>query len=411
MPAGITTLQYSDYSNGGTLSLGATLAAARAAATGPFVLQLPAGTFHFTDFSFAAGTGTGHCYQDVSSTKYWAGLVGAGADQTFVVVDPDILTSAQLSGISSGSPSPVAVSVMYLGSTGLPTGVFVSGITFQGNFQQTTSLSGLSGTAPAPYAGLHLVSVKTGSRVQFCRFQGFGFAAKQSPPYELGAIESLTSDYTIYRCEVDGRQSASIDATQPVSSGGIMWNYENSAAAVDSWLHHTRRSGFAMHDHDPNSDPGTNGTPGAYSCSNFQVEDISDTTDSYAGSALGFAPSNVEGLQHTFTYVNPRFTSSAPKGPQHISIAQTNGGPLAQAVTVQDPQIGDTAYNGCLVISIVKTPNSYGTDPYYSAYQSGGFAALPITVTNKGVTLTPVLSSSFNASTNTPANSYVVTFS
>lgn len=410
LPAGVTLLQYSTYSNGGANSLGATLAAARAAATGPFVLQLPAGTFHLTDFSYAAGSGTGHCYQDVSGTKYWAGLLGAGADQTFVVVDPSILTSTQLSGDTAGSPSPIGISVFYLGSSGLTTPVFVSGICFQGNFQQTISLSGMSGTAPAPYAGLQLVSVKTGSRVQFCRFQGFGFAAKQSPPYELGAISSSRSDWTLYRCEVDGRLAAGINAAQPVSSGGIMWNYESAAAATDSWLHHTRRSGWAMHDQAPN-EGGNAGETGVYSSSNFQVEFISSTSDSYAGSNIGFAPSNVEELRNTFTYTSQRFASSAPKGPQHINIAISNGNTIPNSITVADPIIEDTAYNGCLVINIVKTPNSFGTNPLYTLYQSSGLSALPLHVTVSGVALTPVLSTAFNSSTNTPDKNYIVSFS
>lgn len=406
MPTSLAVLDYASYSGGGSLSLGATLAAARSAATGPFVLRLPAGTFHFTDFSFAAGTGTGHCYQDVNSTKRFAGIIGAGADKTFVVVDPSILTSAQVSGIASGSPSPVAVSAIYT-SSGLP--MFFSGITFRGNFQQTTTLSGLSGTAPAPYAGLHVVNAAAGSRIQFCRFQGFGFAAKSSPPYELGMIESSHSTYVVYRTELDGRLAPEINTAQPVSSGGLMWNYENNVSVVDSWLHHTRRSGFAMHEQAPSEGGNTNET-GVYLASNFQVEHTADTTDSLAGSGLGFAPSNVEEMRNTFTYVGPRFTSSSPKGPQHLNIATSYGNTMANAITISDPVIGDTAYNGCLVVNFVITPNSDGTDPYYTAYQSGGFSALPLQVTAAGKTLTPVLFSAFNPATHTPDAFYLVRF-
>lgn len=401
VPGTVNIVNYSDFDTGA--GLGQTLATIRSAQSAPYYVRLPAGTFHITDFSFAAGTGQGKGYQDINASKYWGGLIGAGADQTFVVVDPEIMTSAQLSGVTAGNPNPVQMMVFYAGSSGLSIPTIFSGITFRGNFQQVISLSGLTGTAPAPYSGINLINVKTGSRVQFCRFQGFGYAAKQSPPYELGAIQSNSSDWTLYRSEIDGRLAPEIDATQPLASGGLMWNYETSAKAIDSWLHHTRRSGFAMHDHPDNTND-----VGVYYCENFTVEHCSETTDSYAGSApVGFANSNVEGLRRTFTYVGPKFTATTAK-PYHIAIATPNGATMCDAMTVSDPVIGDNFYDGCLIVRYVKTPNSSGTSPYWDVFQSGGVGALPLTCSKGGSALTPVLSSSFVHGTHTPANSFVV---
>jgi len=406
VPAGVTIVNYDDYSAGNTRSFGATLVAARNAATGPYYVRLGPGTYHITDFSIAAGTGTGKGYQDANATKYWGGCIGAGADQTFVVLDASVMTSDQLSGVSTAT-NPVQMFGLYAGSPGLTIPTIFSGITFRGNFQQSIALNGLSGTAPAPYNGINLSSVKTGSRVQFCRFQGFGFTAKSSPPYELGAVNSGNSDWTLYRSEIDGRLAVEVDAGQPRASGGLMWNQEVAVRAVDSWLHHTRRSGFAMNE----GESGNDNLTGTYYCENFQVENIADATDGYAGSALGFSPSNVEGLRNTFTYVAPRFTASAVKGPQHITIATPNGEHIANAITVSDPVIGNTDYNGCLVMRYIITPNSAGTSPYYTLYLSDGLSAMPTTVTAAGQTLTSVLSTDFNAANNNPSNSYVVIFS
>lgn len=410
LPAGLALLNYTDYWSAGTLSFGQTMAAARAAATSPYCVVMPAGTFHITDFSVAAGSGVGKGWQDVNSTKYFAGCIGAGGDQTFIVQDPGVMTAAQLSGVASGSPSPVQIYSIYAGGSALSVPTFFSGITFRGNLQQSTTLSGLTGTAPAPYNGLTLNSVQPGSMVQYCRFQGFGYAAKASPPYETPAVGSNHSSWTLRRCEIDGRLAPEIDPTRPVASGGLMWNYETNVAVIDSELHHTRRSGWAMHDH-ATSEGGNANDPGVYYARNFNVHDIADTSDASAGSALGFPCSNVEEVRNTFTYVRTIFTSNSAVGPQHITIATSGGNSMANSIAITDPIVRNSAYNGCLVVRFVITPNGSGTDPYYTAYQSGGFGALPITVTQNGTTLTPVLSTSFNANANTPANSYVVIFS
>ena len=408
-PAGVLVVDYGDYSSGGALSLQDTLDAIRTAATEPYYVRMPAGVYSFSDFHYAAAAGVGRCYQDVAATKYFGGLIGAGADQTIITVDPEVMTGTQLAGITAGSPSPVQTHVIYTSSEaaiGVP--VFFSGITFRGGLQQEISLSGLTGTAPAPYTGLYVVRAKAGSMIQYCRFEGFGFAAKNSPPYETGAIVSLRADYTILRCEIDGRISAAIDPAQPVASGGIMQNYETTASVIGSWQHSTRRSGYAMHGQDV-SEGGNASDLGVYSCTDFQVEGICDTPDSWAGSSLGFTPSNIEELKRTFTYTRPRFTASpSVNGPAHITVGTTNGNDLAEQIIVTDPVIGNTDYNGCLYVRFVRVPNAYGDSPYYTAYVNGGLSALPVTVTQGGVTLAPVLNTDYSSATHTPDSSFIV---
>jgi hypothetical protein len=403
-PPGVAVINYDSYSNGGTRSFGQTLAAIRSAANAPYYVRMGPGTYHITDFSFAAGSGQGRGYQDINATKYFAGLIGAGADQTFVVVDPDIMSDEQLAGVSSVSAVAVQVMAIYAGGTNLTVPMFFSGITFRGNFQQEIPLEGLTGTAPAPYVGLYLVSVKPGTMVQFCRFQGFGFTAKASPPYELGAIQSVRSSWTLYRTEIDGRLAPQVNAATPVSSGGLMWNYEEDVKAIDSWLHHTRRSGWATHDHAP-SEGGNGADNGAYYARNFQVERIADTPDSYAGTALSFNSANVEEVRRTFTVVRPRLTVT---NGTHVTLGYSNGNSMADAISITDPIIGNTQYNGCIVFGIVKTPNSYGDNPYYTAYLANGLGSLPISVTNNNVDLTPVLNTSYNAAVHTPSQYYIV---
>lgn len=413
MPAGVNVVNYSDFGDGS--NFGATMAAIRSAQTQPYYVRLNAGAYHITDFSFgiyAAGVGRG--YQDAASTKLWAGLIGAGADKTFIVVDPNIMIQDQLDGISAGNPNPVQVSAL-LASEGNIVGVptFFSGICFRGNLQQTIPLNAtpniVSGSAPAPWQGLVMSNTLAGSMIQYCRFQGFGFDASSNPPYELGAINSSHGQWTVRRTEIDGRQAAEIDAAQPRSSGGLMTNFESGhVSVIDSWLHHTRRSGFAMHDHDPTVGGNANDA-GIYYTENFQIEHMAEVADTWAGSSLGFSISNIEELRRTFTYVRPRLSSTNTNGGRyHIVVATSNGNTLPEHITVTDPICSGPDYGDMLTVRIVETPNNLGTNPVWTLYSSSGLGALPITATNQGKTLTPVLSTSYNPAVHNSANSYVV---
>lgn len=427
-PTGINVVDYDSFSGASRTDLGAGLAAIRAAQTQPYVVKLGAGSYHIANFSFGIyTTGVGRGYQDVNSTKLWCGLVGNGAtspsdpNQTYVDVDPNIMIQAQLDAIAAGSPSPVQVSAFFIGDQPQPS--FFSGITFRGNFQQTVTLNGggnitsSNKSGPAIYEGLKFSAAAAGSTVQYCRFQGFGYDASAFPPYETGQFSSSHGLWTVRRTELDGRLAAAFNSSQPVSAGGLMTNFEGGEVQVlDSWLHHTRRSGFAMHDHGPGESPSTNsGEVDSFYTENFQVENIAITSDSFAGGHLGFACSNVEALKHTFTYNRPRFTAGnygtvtdGNNGQVHIVLATPNGDDIMDGIVVTDPICSGTPFADLLVIRIIQTPNSYGTSPLYTLYTTQGLGALPITVTNQGKTLTPILSSNYNSAVHNSANNYII---
>lgn len=403
IPTGVKVHAYAEFSDGGVRSFKQTMDAIRSAAREPYYVRLPEGTVEIPGFGYGAGTaGYGAGYQDVSSTKLWGGFIGAGADKTFVDLASRGMSAAQLAAVAKGQPSPVQLSALYAGGRALPIPTVFSGITFRGRFQQTTALAGLTGTAPAPYRGIYMPDSKPGSTVQFCRFQGFGFTAKNAPPYECGALNTKDSAYTIRGVEIDGRLA--LDAARPVASGGFMPNYDEAEARmIDVWIHHTRRSGLAIHDHAV-SEGGNARDLGDYYLENVQVERIADTSDGYAGTSLGFAGVNVEEVK-LLTMVRPRLTASYSHH-QHVVIATTNGNAMG-VIRITDPRIGDEIWGGCLAVRFIKQPNSYGTSPYYTAYQKGGLGALPISVTAGGKPLTPVLSTQFKPSTHKPDTHYV----
>jgi hypothetical protein len=348
--------------------------------------------------------GTNAWYGYANSSRHIMGLIGDGADKTSISEGPNMLPSAARSYAlaPSDTSGPVPIYDLEFSNTNSSVPLFFSGITFKGQFQGPYGVPASSGlsvntsvASPLAHRGLALNKAIPGSRVQFCRFLGFAYAIKASPPYELSGLETNNDNGTvIYRIEIDGRVPGG-----GVSAGGYMTNYATNLTVKDSWLHDTRRSGFALHE---STGAGNHGT---YTVSNFQVERIASASDGFAGSGLGFNASNVEEMSGTITYAGDRF--ALDRG-YHIALGTTNGGVLAQAINVADFTSLSSSYNGCLVMRIIGTPNGSGNSPYESLYQSGGLSALPFHVTNKGVTLTPVASGSFNAATMTPADHYVV---
>lgn len=395
MPSGVTILDYDDHAQG--TDLGATLTAAASAATGPFVLRLDGNTtYHLTSFK-PTWSNAGACWFDSGGTKKWCGLLGAGADSTVVEVDPEILTPTQIDDISQGKRSPTQYFTLYMASPPKP--AFISGINFRGNLQQVGPLTTLTGTAPMPYEGVHFDTVPAGSRIQFCRFQGLGFTAKNSPPYELGAIGSLHSIYTIYRTEVDGRQAAEINPAQPRSGGGIMQNNENSTVTLDKvWMHHSRQTAWATHD-----DSKTNAV---YDCMDCRFNDLShrDPGDTWATDGHEMQPIHVEAATNSPTWSNTRLhTTHATKA--HIALLTPSGFDMAEQITIEDCVSENTDYNGCIVVAIYKESNG---SPYWLAYDANGAAGLPITATWDGQPLTAVDVSQFNASQHFPETHYII---
>jgi hypothetical protein len=247
-----------------------------------------------------------------------------------------------------------------------------------------------------PYTGLSLSGPANGSFVQYCRFQGFGYDAKSSPPYELGALATLRSEgLTIRRIEIDGRQAAEINPARPRSSGGMMWNKETKIAVVDSWLHHTRRSGWATNNQ--------NGVVGTYSARNFQVEQIANVSeDGWPASPPGFNASNLEGISGTVTYDKVRFNGSV----SGVHIQPANISVTPGWLYVNDPVVLDTLHDGFLYVNIPKTLNGVSPNLWYSDSVSG----LRVTAKANGKSLLPVGLATYNAnkSAYSPARNYLV---
>lgn len=399
MPAGVPVYNVKTYTS--STDVATCLAAIEAAVSTPGYAYFPAGTY---TINLLKPIGTNFWYGYANSSREIMGLIGDGADQTFIVEGPNMVPSDARAYALAPTDTSIGVPLMniQLSNTQTSVPVFVSGISFDGRFQGPYGVPASSGItvnagtpSPIPHRGLVIQKGIAGARVQFCRFRGFAYTCKASPPYELAGLETNNDNgTTIYRIEIDGRETS----TGAVSAGGYMENFCTSLTVQDSWLHDTRRSGFAIHEH-------FGGDGGTYNIRNFQVENIATTADGFAGSSLGFNASNVEEVSGTMTYTNCRFALDRGR---HITLGTTSGGLVAQAINVNDFISESTTFGGCLVIRIIKTPNSQGNSPWWDLYSSGGLAALPFTVKAAGKSLTPVDSGLFNASVHTPDKYYVV---
>jgi len=429
-PIGANAPVIVDYANPQNKSFADSLGDLCQASSDPIVVRLPAGVYLIDDLSWWKTNdwrqGTGF----VSSSKF-GGFIGAGADKTFIRLTPTAMQPEQRdywcnvsASKSESSGNPVLVSFLRIGPTTalgndmFP--IFVSGVTFQGQLQQTSSYAvswdgsgnGIMQTGPMPYAGVSFSNLVEGSVIQYCRFQGASYAAMASPPFETASMNSNRSTYVFRRSEIDGRVASGLNGGGQVSSGGYMWNREQDVRIEDSWLHHTRRSGWAT-----NTD--TQDTTESYYAKNFQVEHIADTADANPGTGLGFNASNVEAVIGTFTYENCFLSVSTGS---HINwVVPAVGGQSGNPYTLPDHAVikvrgfrtdnTDTSktngnYGGCLVI------NATTNGPVRTQLQSGGPDASGLfdIKTTSGSQLSGVKSSSWVAGTHTPDKNFVVIY-
>lgn len=400
IPPGVPIYEVTDYTS--STDVGDCFAAVDAAITKPGYVHFPAGTW---TINILDNYGSNQWLGYANSSRRIMGGIGDGADKTFFVEGANMIPSdARAWALApTNTAEGVALKNLSFSNTSSNTPLFWSGISFDGRFQGPYGVplsSGLtqntSTPSPIVHRGLVLNQAIAGSRVQFCRFRGFGFTLKASPPYELAGFESnYDHGLVVYRVEIDGRETS----TGSVSAGGYMINYTDKLTIQDSWLHDTRRSGFAMHEHH-------NGDAGDYTFNNWQVENIAKVADGFAGSNLGFNATNVEEVTGTLVFNNYR---AALDLGYHITLGSSaDTSTAAQSLVVNDFTSLSTAYNGCLVIRIIKQPNSLGTSPYWNLYNTGGLAALPFTVTKSGKALTPIASGSYNAGVHTPDKYYIV---
>jgi hypothetical protein len=389
-------------------------------------VELDAKTYYLSSFrSYSTDDWRGFA----NATRHVMGLIGQGPDSTFIRVRPDAVSSSpgaadHVLNATGGSPgTPVAVIALYFSNTTTDVPLFFSGITFDGTLQTPFTTYSTASQAsfrrnhavPSPLAwrGISLWRCIEGSRMQYCRLRGFGYALNTAPPFEAGAIETNYDDgFVLTRTEIDGRVPGSLYPTRPRASGGLMWNKGIDATVTDSWQHHTRRSGWA-------TNTNTNGQGERYVAVNFQVEEIANDLDGYAGDNGGFNGANVEEVVGIFTIENGDM--SIANG-AHINWAlpyRSSGADQLTTVSshpvieVHGFQTDDVLYGGCLRIRVTQNPNSTGTSPAYTYLVNNGVSSavnLFDVRDSEGEPLTPVRHNAFNPSLHGPDTHYVVIY-
>jgi hypothetical protein len=425
MPTGVTVVNASSYSSSNDIDV--VLKAVEAGVSSGVYVQLDQKTYYINNFDSINSAFYGY----INASKKIMGLIGRGADKTYIRVVPTAMDNTShtvpISGTDyssvDGAVQGKAMSTgLYFSNSNSTVPLFFSGICFQGTFQTPYTTIGNyaynpNTPSPLPWYGWSIWAGITGSRVQFCRFQGFGFALQASPPYECGFVNTNRNNgLTWYRCDMDGRLASLIDSSQPVASGGMMWNKETLITVKDSWQHNTRRSGFA-------TNTNTMSTNETYIADNFQVDTVADTADNFQGTGLGFNGSNVEEVIGTFTYNNcyfnvtigahinwalPYSTNGVPyEAPDH-TVFFVNGFRTDNTSTAKN----NSNYGGCLVIAVGQRPNSTGISPAWQALTDNGIEASNFfsVKDNMGKSLLPIKGANWVAGTHTPDKYYVVRY-
>ncbi len=203
------------------------------------------------------------------------GFLGQGPDKTFIQMNANSMSQAQLDYMATMNPSdfvPLGMGMCRLdGSSASP--VLLGGLTFRSADQQmlTAKHPNLDVVVPqpAPHHGLVLFR-DSHARVAFVRFQAAGRALSSAPPFECGNVSSQYGDIRFYNCEFDGRRSADLDPLQPRRCTTIMGNNETYHLMQDCWLHHTNVSRYAVNDENRE-------TQGEYILTRCKVERVGDT--------------------------------------------------------------------------------------------------------------------------------------
>lgn len=465
IPTGVTRVNASDYTSSRDMrSILEAISNASTPTTHVYV-QLGAGKYFINNFRDYGGAGnaantpnpgdperkpTPNWLGYANGNRKIIGMVGAGWSSltgdflTQVVASATMVSSTPATPTTypGGSKTPMQTVLDAVPGTGivLPgiTGLyfsnnssskpfFFSGITFDGQFQTPFSVYSAGAQAafdrnqtvasPIAYNGMSLWDALAGSRFQFCRLRGFGFAMNSAPPFECGAINTNKCRMLVFACELDGRVAAEFDASRRRSSGGWMWNKEIDVKMERVWVHHTRRSGIAQNTN-------TRSTAELYEFLNVQQNNIADDTpaglDPWAietSNPMGFNTPNMEGMIGTFTLRKWKANSNH----SHIALAIPSGGsnpyvlPNRILVYVSDFVTDDSAFNKCLRISVSQSPDGNGTSPIYAAIAADKAAGNHINADKYfdirefagGPRLTAAYGSTFNYTTMNPSNSYV----
>ncbi len=425
IPKGVPIIQASSYSS--TRDFGELNFLIDANAPSAGYVQLDAGIYTISTMRNYVGSGYRGFINEKRKVLGWIGKVDANGNLlTKVRVAPNMISSSP-GGVDavlgSTKAAPTGGTAIYLSDTNASVPLFISGIIFQGSLQTPFSVYPLAASqgiksnanVPSPlcFNGMAIWGAQPGSRVQFSKFEGFGFALTTAPPFEAGAVNTNRSNgLTRYRVEVDGRISADIDASRPRASGGWMQNKETLQTVDSSWDHHTRRSGYA-------TNTNTNSTSEHYIAKNYLVEEIANAPDGWAGDSSGqpgFNGSNIEGVIGVFEYENVRFNvTNGVDFNWAIPYSGVSGVyevPKHVVLKIKNHTTNVTTFGGLTRVSTSKQPNSTGISPIWNYIQTNGIASANDLIDVRdanNVRKTPVAASTYNAAIHKPATHYILT--
>lgn len=279
---------------------------------GRFICRLPAGDHQLTSFRLIGSSG-----DPTYSFGFWfpklAGFDGAGADQTFVTMAANSMTTTQLNALSAmtvAASEPNQMGLCRFDSSPAQPG-FIGGLTFRAaNQNMLTSIAadvgyGVVVPQPAPHQGpiFYYGSKVTVSHV---RFQGAGKALTSLPPFEMSNCGSATSDMTWRNCEFDGRLSPAFDAARPRKCGVWQGNDEILSDFRDTWLHHSNVSRYAA------NDIGVSTAGRNYKLTRCKLEQITNTQNDGHGGYTNATPCGWESTNATITVTDSIICQNNP---------------------------------------------------------------------------------------------------
>lgn len=352
------------------------------------IIKLPAGTYHLTKFDQAVSGTQGYVFFG----KSIGGLLGAGPESTFIVLDSNALVDPLLTSIKNATN---AISVYTMRFDNAP---YISGITFDAHEQPlidgtaVAKPNGYPSSYSAPYAGLQYYNT-TGGITQNVRFRGFGKCWNNVYPYELGAVNTSGASHTMRRYEIDGRTAASINSTRPRVSGGFMYNNGGNFTLTDGWEHHSKRSGHTIF--------GKTGSAtlasGTFNTTRVRINDNANINDGDGGTYT-FSAFNHEQAVGAITYTNCQMQRSniASTGrATYITVGANNnlGNPKNIVFNFDDKSYWENPPATDNGMFSVFNPPTYGSTSniYHDQFKAG---AEPIQVFVGGKKLKPVFVSS-----------------
>ena len=266
------------------------------AAGGRVVVRLGTGVYRLKSFRKIGSSGS-----ETYAFGFWfpklQGLLGQGPDKTFVQMDANSYTTAQLNSLKTmklSSFAPLQAGFCRLdGSAASP--VLLAGLTVRGADQQplTAVASDVKVVTPqpAPYNGVTLYAGAS-SFVSYVRFQAAAHAMTSQPPFEMANLSSQYGSHRLDHVEFDGRLSASINAARPRRCGPLMAGNETLYDIRDSWIHHSNVSRYAVNDQNRN-------TSGTYSATRVKAEQITNTKNGGLGGYTNATPFGWESCSGT----------------------------------------------------------------------------------------------------------------